>query len=186
MNEPYNVRDLVEVSRAALASMGSNIDAASGALNAILAAESRGLFELWNVIDEQIGRADGVELREMLIEFRVRFVERAGAAEVGRLEKKLAQSSNDAWTAWQIALAESISHFRDALSARLAAFGLALPGRATEASEMVLAVQCLHQGRWSEAYDQIEKLSARPFLPTEVHARLLVLLGQIQLFQFLV
>ena len=49
---------------------------------------------------------------------------------------------------------------------------------------MVLAVQCLHQGRWSEAYDQIEKLSARPFLPTEVHARLLVLLGQIQLFQF--
>ena len=70
MNEPFDVRDLVEVSRAALASMGSNIDAANGALNAILAAGSRGLFELWNAIDEQIGKADGPELREMLIEFR--------------------------------------------------------------------------------------------------------------------
>ena len=180
MNEPFNVRDLVEVSRAALASMGSNIDAASGALNAILAAESRGLFELWNVIDEQIGRADGVELREMLIEFRVRFVERAGAAEGWSARK-------EASTIFERRLdcvADRPRRVRSLIFGTHSVRGwqrLAsrFRGGRRRRPKMVLAVQCLHQGRWSEAYDQIEKLSARPFLPTEVHARLLVLLGQI-------
>ena len=184
MSEPFDVRDLVEGSRAALASTRSNVGAASGALSAILAAGSRGLFDVWDAIDEQIGKAKAPGLPERLIELRARFAERAGAAEVGRLEKVLAQSPDDAWTAWQIALADSISRFRDALSARLAAFGLALPGRAAEASEVVRAVQYIRQRRWPEVYDQIEKLSARPFMPTELRAKLLCILGQVQLFHF--
>lgn len=158
--------------------------AASEALSAILAAGPRGLFDVWDAIDDQIGKAKAPGLRERLIELRARFAERAGAAEVGRLKKVLAQSPDDAWTAWQIALADSISHFRHVLSAQLAAFGFELPGRADEASEVVRAVQCMRQDRWPEAYDQIEKLSARPFLPTELRGKLLCVLGQIQLFVF--
>ena len=184
MGEPFDVRDLVEVSRAALASTGLDVPAASAALSAILAAGPRGLFAVWDELDEQIGKANAPGLRERLIELRARFAEQAGATEFGRLEKVLAQSPDDAWTAWQTALADSIAHFRDAMSARLALFGVALPGRADEASEVVRAVQCIRQQRWPEAYDQIEKLSARAFMPTELRAKLLCMLGQIQFIHF--
>ena len=184
MNEPFDVRDLVEVSRAALASMGSNVDAASGALSAILAAGSRGLFDVWDAIDEQIGKAEAPGLRERLIELRARFAERAGAAEVGRLEKVLAQSPGRrldrvADRARQFDLPFSGRTQRAAGSVRPRA-----SGAGDEASEVVRAVQCMRQGRWPEAYDQIEKLSARPFLPTELRARLLGVLGLVQLFHF--
>src|SRR5215831_14746345 len=87
MSEPFDVRDLVEGTRAALASTGSNVGAASEALSAILAAGPRGLFDVWDAIDDQIGKAKAPGLRERLIELRARFAERAGAAEVGRLKK---------------------------------------------------------------------------------------------------
>src|SRR6516225_5014414 len=180
MTEPFDVRDLVDASRAALTSAGSDAVAANVALNAVVAAGSRGLFAVWNAFDEQIGKADSPGLRERLIELRTGFTEQAGTAEVARLEKLLAQSPDAAWTAWQTALADSICHFRNALSARLAAFGAALPGRAEEASEFVRAVQCICQQRWTEAYDQVETLSAQPFMPAALRAKLLCVLGQIQ------
>src|SRR5262249_36298908 len=46
------------------------------------------------------------------------------------------------------------------------------------------AVRRMYQGRWPEAYDQVDYLARQEFILVQIRARLLDILGQIQLFQY--
>nr|AEQ20437.1 tetratricopeptide repeat domain lipoprotein [uncultured bacterium CSL12] len=183
MTEFFEIRDLVDASRAVWARAHADMDVATGALDPILSARSKGIFGLWDAIDEQIGKAAAPGLRERLMELRARFVESVVAAEVARIEKAFGRSPDEGWNAWQITLAESISYFRQGLSTRLCEYPFPFQGRESRAQEMAKAVRCIFQGRWPEAYDELTELAKKQFLPAATRAKLLVILGEIQLYR---
>jgi type III secretory pathway component EscV/tetratricopeptide (TPR) repeat protein len=182
MSEPFDIREFLDVSRSKVAA--ADMPTANEALDRILSAGSTGLFGLWDAIDEQIGKAEAPGLRERLIELRARFVDRVVAREAARIEKVFRRSPDEGWNAWLLTLAESISDFRHELSTKLCAYPFPFQGRKDQATGMAKAVRCMYQDRWPEAYDQLEQLTGKEFLSTATRAKLLVILGQIQLYQF--
>ena len=184
MSETFDIQQLVESSRTASAPMHADMDVANVALDFILSAGSKGEFSLWDAIDEQIGKAEAPGLKERLIALRVRFVEKVVADNVARLETVFTRSPDEGWKAWQTTLAEAIANFRTELGIPLCERAFPFQGHEGRARELTKAVRWIRQGRWPEAYEQIEKLAREDFLPVATGAKLLVILGEIQMFHF--
>jgi tetratricopeptide (TPR) repeat protein len=185
MSQPVDAQELVNACRAAAERAHVDMALAGKALDTIGAGKTEDLYDLWAVIDEQIGKAETSDLREQLVGLRARFIDEAAASEIARLDKEFEQSAEAGWKAWLIAIARAISLFHLGFSLRLCEPGLPFRERERQRLDKLrIAIGRMKQARWPEAYDELDYLAGHKFLPKDIQARLLVALGQIQLFHF--
>src|SRR5262249_53513482 len=166
-------------------SPSANLDVARQALEALRTGKLESLFDLWDTIEQQIGRAQTSEIQQQLVQIRNQFVEEATSLEAERLKKSFEQSATAGWQAWLTVFTASVTEFRMTFAQRLCEFHLPF----SESDRRILeklrkSAACMAQSRWPEAYDQLEYLSQQDFLPALTRARLQMMLGQIQLFHF--
>lgn len=183
---PENI-NLLEASRNAAERAGIDAglinDRLDGAHRTL--TDGQGPFDLWAAINEQIGIEQDPNLRRELVEFRTIFEEELLKSVLAQVEQAFAKSAQDGWQALLTSLSEAVTRFRATFSMRL----LASRFPVRTADEPVLKrlqefVRLMFQSRWPEAYDGFHYLANLDFLSTKVRARLLVILGQIQLFHF--
>ena len=126
-----------------------------------------------------------LRLQTNLIEFRSWFESELTATALNRIKEAFAKSAKDGWREWLKTLAEAVSNFRFVLSARL--FEPAFPFRESDhetIKQLRTCINYLGQGRWMEGYKYLDYLGSKEWLPAKVRARLLSMLGQIQLIHF--
>lgn len=187
MSQAIDIAKLVDSCRIFGERTRVDLEAANRALNAIssAAADSQNPFDLWTAIDEQIGKAKEPALRRQLIDLRSRFEEEMFTSEAARVDSSFKQGPDAGWNAWLLTLAEAITRFRFGFSARLCE--RPFPFQESDNHDLRnirKAVRCTNQGRWPEAYDQLDYLANQVTLPDQIRAKLFVILGQIQLFHF--
>ena len=186
MSERADICKLVDSNlRAAGASLDK--DAIDKALNSIRAAQADGqdVFDLWATIDEQVGKAQAPELQQYLITLRTRFEEELLIAEIERLERIFKHGPEAGWKAWLITLAQAITLFRLRFANDLCEHAFPFhETRKQSVPNLRKAVRCMSQSRWPEAYEQLDFLARQEFLPAGTRAKVLVTLGEIQLFHY--
>ena len=185
MTELFDFRKLLDVSGATAERAPVDMEIVNKALDAISygGAESDSFFDIWARIDEQIGKAyktPGGQRR--LIELRARFMDEMIVAEATRIENAFTQSAHAGWNAWLMTVAEAITLFRFRFITRLCeehSFPFGESNRGT-VKGIGKAVRCMSQGRWPEAYDQLDNLAKNDVLPDVIRAKLIVTLGEVR------
>lgn len=181
MSENLDIRKLADARRAAAKHAGVSEDVANKALDAICdaGADSENAFDLWDAIDEQIGKAQAPGLQEQLIELRTHFEEEMFLAEISRLDTAFNKGPDAGWKEWLTTLAETIVRFRLPFSQSLCAHLFPFSESNTQALENLRkAVRCMFQSRWPETYEQVDYLTKLDFLPAVTRARLCVIAGK--------
>ena len=158
-----------------------------GALHSIQAEfdTSSDPFDRHRAICAQIGVADHSGLRQMLMQLREAFEKQMLSAAIGEVYQAFARSPEDGWNVWlmKLAAALSASHLRHSMRLCKDPFPFE-PSHKQTLVEIGRAVQCIRQGRWEEAYEEIDFLSKQECVPAHSRARLVALLAQIELFRF--
>jgi type III secretory pathway component EscV/tetratricopeptide (TPR) repeat protein len=188
MIERFEITGLLNASREEAAGRAhvdiGTVDTALGAIREV-AARNVNVFELWDAIDEQIGKADTPKLRQLLAELRTRFEEYIRTSEVDRLKHLYGSSPDRGWREWLITIVQAITNFRLNLCIKLCEDSSFISGSDRQAlGNIHRAVRYMAQQGWIEAYEQLDQLAALEFLPDASRGRLLMLLGQIQLGWF--
>jgi type III secretory pathway component EscV/tetratricopeptide (TPR) repeat protein len=187
MSETVDISKLIDLSVTAAADASAGKGIPDTLLDAIRAAhaDGPGAFDLWTTIDGEIGKAKAPELQQQLIKLRTRFEEELLMAEVKRVEQAFHKEPDAGWKTLLVTLAEAITQFRLRFAGRLCEHACPFQETNRQSLEnLSKAVRCMSQSRWPEAYDQLDFLAKQEFLPTGTKAKLLAMLGQIQLFHF--
>jgi len=144
------------------------------------------IFKIWDIYDEQVGRAYGTELQPILIELRDRFEVSIIQSEIERLEEIFKHSRNEGWREWLSIIAEAVSYFRLKFCIALCEKAFLYPAQKSKIVEKLKnAIKLAQHQRWAESYYLFEFLARHDFLSKETRAKLLTTQGQIQLFHFL-
>ena len=184
--EATEIARLLEAAEPAMVRAGVEANNARAILDEIANSldHKAGWHDVWTAIDNKIGTAQS-EFQQSLIEFRSWFESELTATAFNRIKEAFAKSADDGWREWLKTLAEAVSNFRFVLSARL--FEPSFPFRESDHETIKQLRPCisfLGQGRWMEGYKYLDYLGSQEWLPAKVRARLLSMLGQIQLFHF--
>src|ERR1044072_9096054 len=186
--QPLNSTQLSELrDRAQVALRQAGVEA--GAATTII-ADMRALadaepnvFDLLSQIDDQVAKASTDQLQQQLLAFRKTLA--AQIFEFARQPIDLLIASGEGWNAWLGLLAEAVTRVRLPFAQRLfEIFGTWNETQSAAVDKLRLAVGYMWQARWPEAYEGIEYLSQQEWLPQLIRARLLAILGQIELLHF--
>jgi type III secretory pathway component EscV/tetratricopeptide (TPR) repeat protein len=186
MSDSVDIKELVNSTAAAAQRAGLDTGVVGNALESLRAAVTGdpSVFDLWLLVDEQIGKAQSHDLQQ-LIRLRTCFEEEMYAAVGRRMNGAFEQAHDIGWKAWLGMLADAITRFRLTFSDRL--FEYSFPFQESDKEtlrRLRKAVRYMDQIRWPEAYEQLRYLAGQDFLPALIRARLLCILAQIQLFHF--
>lgn len=152
-------------------------------LRSALAAESN-YHKAWDRLDEHIGRTLDKRLRQVLVGARERFVRQVIAGEVSRLSVALNGEQPDGWSEWLQTYAEALLNWRMPLAKALCATPLSFPVDVAPVVEKLrLSTQLVLGERWPETLAMYLYLSKQEAIPATSRARLLVVAGEIELYQ---
>src|SRR5574341_1424572 len=142
-------------------------------------------FDRHRAMCTQIGAAGSPGLRRMLMRLRDEFETQMLWAALGEIRQAFECSPEDGWRAWvrRLAAAVSVFHLRHSLHLCEEAFPFD-SSHQQAVGQIRRAVQCMRQSRWEEAYEEAEFLSKQEFLPVPTRARLVTVVGQIELWRF--
>jgi hypothetical protein len=186
MSTSLDIRELIETGHAT--TMGVGVDPPTAqALQTILSAGQRlqSSFDLWLVINEQIGKAETPSLEAELVALRNHFANRLLTAEVERVDEAFQQSSDSGWNLWLTTLARAITWSRLGFARNFCERPFPFTESQTQKLEEIkTAVYRMYQGRWADGYDVVEYVAAQNSLPVDLRASLFVMLGQIQLYLY--
>jgi tetratricopeptide (TPR) repeat protein len=145
--------------------------------------EGNCIFQLWDVIDDQVGKHYNHINQSVFIELRRNYLKKIFPFEKSRLDFIFSKSPESGWREWVMLIANSITKFRIVFHSEFCKFEFPFPDeKAEEVKKLRKAVQYILQRYWVGAYEMIEFLSILDFIPTELKAELLVILGEIQQF----
>ncbi len=170
--------------------MGDEVEGDAAAMNqglesTELSAATKQDFLEWAAMEAQIGRAEDRASRGLLMERRTHFIEETLARVTREIEEAFRSSPDGGWQVWLSTLAVTITSFRFGFSARLCEGAFSFPeSRRSVLDDLTKAVRCIKQGRWPEAYRELDYLAGQVFLSAAVRSRLFVMLAQLQFFQF--
>jgi flagellar biosynthesis component FlhA/tetratricopeptide (TPR) repeat protein len=180
------IERLLQAAGPAMVRAGVEVNSARAILDEIENSldQEAGWHDVWAAIDNKVAIAQP-ELQRNLIEFRSWFETELTATALNRIKEAFAKSADDGWREWVKTLAEAVSNFRFVLSARLCEppFPFRESDRETS-NQLRTCINYLGQGRWMEGYTYLDYLGSQEWLPAKVRARLLSMLGQIQLIHF--
>jgi type III secretory pathway component EscV/tetratricopeptide (TPR) repeat protein len=141
------------------------------------------LLDIWQSLDDQVGHStDGAE-RETLIARRSRVIDELTAAHIITLAEAARRAPDRVSNEWLESIARAVSLFRLRLAFTLASHDDLAPRADATVALIRQGTHAMLQSRWIEAYEAVRKLSEVKHLPDLVRARLLVVLGQIQLYR---
>ena len=150
------------------------------------AAEAGGianLMHVWQTLDDEVGKVEDLSHRQKLMSLRSRVIEDMTASHTAMLAKEASRTPADISQGWLASVAEAVSHFRIHYAFSLASQRNLAPE--TNAAVRVIreGAHAMMQGRWLEAYEAVRSLSDVQSISDVVRARLLVILGQIELYR---
>lgn len=186
MNSEFDIRELIETVPAT--TLGVGVDPATAkALEAIHTAGEKlqSSFDLWLVINEQIGKAETPSLEAELVELRNRFENRLLATEVERVGQAFQQSSDSGWSLWLTTLARAIILTRLGFARNFCERSFPFTESQSQTlAEIKTAVYRMYQSRWADGYAVLEYVAGQNSLPPDIRAGLFAMLGQIQLYLY--
>jgi tetratricopeptide (TPR) repeat protein len=168
---------------------GVNMRAAAIALETIrdaLTTETN-LFAVWNVFDDQIGRAELDRFMPMLVKLRSQFEGSGIERDIRRLNRVFERNQSKHWPYWVEAYVQSFSDL-----GWWGTYGRAIANRALPdtpnsdwpAQRIRECTRLILHGRWDEVYDWFLFL-AQQELPAHQRARMLLIAATIQLHYFI-
>ncbi|QIG47204.1 tetratricopeptide repeat protein [Nordella sp. HKS 07] len=157
--------------------------AARRTLDTIRAAFSERWLDLWDAIDDEIGKAETPALRQMLGDLRTRYQDALVAAASKQIQRSLARSADDGWKKWVEIMADAFSRFRLAFAVALGDQHFPFSDK-QDCKGIRNAAHLMYQARWPETYATVERLITSEFVSTSTRASLLVMCAEIQLYHF--
>lgn len=142
-------------------------------------------IDRYRAICAQIGAADHLEWRRILINLREEFVTQALAATIDEIGQKFKQSPEQGWELWMKELLGALLFFPQYYSIKLCEHDFPFDREHEQAIRKTRkAVLYMCQSRWEIAQPEIDFLSKQESLPALSRARLISLSGQIHLLRF--
>ena len=136
-------------------------------------------------IAAQIGAAEDAAARCALRQLRERFEAATLESDRDEILHAFSQSADEGWTAWLTRLSAAVSAFRHTHALRLWKQPFPFASWRLEAvAQLGRALQNMLQSRWDEAYDDTAFLAEQACLPDKSRARLITIVGQIDLWWF--
>jgi tetratricopeptide (TPR) repeat protein len=185
---PPKSSELRDKAETALVRAGVNADRAKTIVAdfAPLNGATLNVFDLLSAVDDQVGKAwSDQSQQQQLVAFRKAFADEVFDFARQPVEQSITANANEGWRAWLSLLAESVTRFRIPFAQRL--FEISGPWNESQAAvveKLRSLIRFMGQARWPEAYEGIEDLSGLDWLPQLIRARLVAILGQIQLLHF--
>lgn len=143
------------------------------------------VFQLWDAIEEQIGKHYKHKDQPALIKLREKYIESLFIHEKNRLDTIFKASSEKGWQEWIILIAKSITQFKYIFQSKFCEFEFPFPGDKIEGVKFLKkAIQYIIQGYWAGAYEPVEYLTGFDFLQPGIKSVLFVILADIQQFHF--
>ncbi len=147
-------------------------------------AEKSDYHKAWDKLDEYVGRTLDQRLRRVVVSARERFVRGVIDGEVARLGALFTSDQDRGWDEWLRTFAEALNNWRLLLARALCEAPLAFStdvqpvvGKLLRSTNMVM------EERWPETFGMYRYLSQQEAIPALHRARLLVLAGEIELYQ---
>ncbi|MFX0197421.1 MAG: FHIPEP family type III secretion protein [Candidatus Hodarchaeota archaeon] len=148
--------------------------------------EEKNLFKVWDVIEEEIGRAETERLQPALIALRNRFEHQLRSSEIVRLHEVFEQDPQAGWINWLQTYVEGLDFWRLQFCLALCEEPFPFPAqRALDVEKIRSTTKLLIHERWPETYGLFLSLTEQNFIPDEHRAKLLVTAGEIQLYHLM-
>ncbi len=148
-------------------------------------ADEPDYHQVWDTLDEHIGRALDKQLRQVLMSLRKRFVRFIREGEISRLSAALRKDPEGGWSEWLRTYCEALVNWRIDLGLALCEATLPFPATRRPTVEMFhRSTELVADERWGETFDMYRDLGEQEVVPALHRARLLVVAGEIELFQF--
>jgi tetratricopeptide (TPR) repeat protein len=150
-----------------------------------IAESNNNLFEVWNAIDEQIGKNFQSELELPLIELRKIFIDKSVIIEKNRIDEEFKISIEKGWQEWILLISTSICNFRNIFQSKFCQFEFPFPDDKIDVIKKIKkSIDYIDQRYWAGAYEIIEYIVNQDFIPNKIKLELYVILGEIQQFHF--
>jgi tetratricopeptide (TPR) repeat protein len=136
-------------------------------------------FEVWNALDDEIGRTEDCGLRQILCRLRNKLINNVVTRDIKRLEPLLSQQLTEGWKEWLGTLAEAISYGRWRFALELASIRFPMP-LADRNIGLRDGISCVVQDRWDEACELFVRLGNEESLSPELRAWMYCIAARVQ------
>ncbi len=143
------------------------------------------VFQLWDAIEEQIGKNYKQKDQPALIKLREKYIGQLFIYEKNRLDTIFKESSEKGWQEWIILMAKSITQFKNTFQTKFCEFDFPFPADKIERVNVLKkAIHYITQGYWAGVYESVEYLAGFDYLQPGIKSELFVMLAEIQQFHF--
>ncbi len=163
------------------ASMRNAVDALEVIRTAIIDGQNH--FEVWNVIDQCIGKVEDEQFQKILIKFRSGFVQQVLTNELFRLREAFRGNPEAGWIEWLRAYTASFTYGRGNFCLALSEERFQFPVGTTSVVEKIRrSTKYMLHSRWPETYNMIIYLAEQECIPNAHRAKMYVTAAEIQLY----
>jgi len=141
-------------------------------------------FEIWQVLDEEIGTADVTTLQPMLVVLRKWFDRQLITQQQERLRGWIEHDQALGWREWLRTFAEALSRWRLLLCQALVDPAWLALEPFSPVQNLERTLRLIFHERWTEVYKFFQYLGGQDVVPPCTRAHILVSLGQIHLYHF--
>jgi tetratricopeptide (TPR) repeat protein len=146
-------------------------------------AETEDQHKIWDIMDEQIGKAEATFLLPVLLQLRRKFTRHFLESEISRLHTVFRQDPDAGWKDLLLTYAKALYNWRLQFSFKLVDEPFALNSvNYDEVKEISRYTKLALQERWAETYDLFVGLTRKELIPKEIQANFLVTAAEIQLY----
>lgn len=165
---------------------GVNMRSATDVLEAVRTtlAEEPNYLKAWEQLDNYIGRTLDKRLRQVVANVRDRFVGEVIKGEIARLHQSLSDNQEQGFDEWLRTHAEALANWRMLLAKALCEAPLPFPTSVVPIVEKIgRATNLVVEERWPDTFAMFRYLSQQEAIPREHRAQLLVVAGEIEIYQ---